>query len=142
MRRACRLRLRSVALLLASFGVACAVSGASHAAGKLDWSHAVRVSVDLADYQFVPAHLTLQRGTVYRLHLRNVGKEMHEFTAPGFLAASLVQDSSKLANGGREVVLQPGASADIEVVPQRAGHFEIACADHDWEGMVGEIEVK
>ena len=142
MRRDRRWRHRVVTALLAAFAVAGPFAHAAHAAGKVDWSQAIRVPIDLADYQFVPSRLTLQRGTVYRLHLHNIGKEMHEFTAPGFFAASLVQDAGKLANGGREVVLQPGASADVNVVPERAGHYELACADHDWEGMVGEIVVK
>ncbi len=78
----------------------------------------------------------------YRLHLTNTGKDLHEFTAPAFFAEALVRDPPKLANGGQEVVLQPGETADIDLVPKRPGKYDLRCADHDWDGMVGSIEVQ
>ena len=77
--------------------------------------------VELVDYRFIPDHLTFRHGVTYRLHLENHGKDLHEFTAPAFFAEAIVRDPGKLANGGQEVVVQPGETADIDLVPQRAG---------------------
>jgi len=112
------------------------------AAPAVDWSSAMRVDVAMTEYRFMPDHLILQRGRVYRLHLVNTGKELHEFTAPAFFAASTVRDNRVLANGGQEVSVPAGGSADIDFVPNKTGSFDLTCADHDWAGMVGKIVVK
>ena len=78
----------------------------------------------------------------YRLHLENHGKDLHEFTAPEFFADALVRDPALLANGGKEVVVQPGPKIDVYLVPMKPGTFRLICADHDWDGMVGEITVE
>lgn len=111
-------------------------------AQPIDWSKAQPVAVDLVDDKFVPDKLTFQRGVAYRLHLENHGKELHEFTAPDFFAEALVRDPGGLANGGKEVVVQSGATADVFLMPRTPGTYRLWCADHDWDGMVGEIIVK
>jgi uncharacterized cupredoxin-like copper-binding protein len=115
---------------------------AAVAAQAVDWSKPEIMRVEMLDYRFVPDHLTFRHGVVYRLHLENTGKDLHEFTAPEFFAEAIVRDPGKLANGGHEVVVQPGETADIDLVPQRPGKYDLTCADHDWDGMVGGIEVK
>ncbi len=109
---------------------------------NVDWSKATPINVMLLDDKFVPDHLTFHHAVPYRLHLENHGKDLHEFTAPEFFAASIVRDPALLANGGREVVVQPGASADIDLEPIKAGTYKLICADHDWDGMTGEIIVE
>jgi uncharacterized cupredoxin-like copper-binding protein len=79
---------------------------------------------------------------LYRLHLENRGREMHEFTAPEFLKSVAVNNPDVLAKDGTDVVLQPGDVKDVLFVPRRAGRFKLICADHDWAGMVGEIIVE
>lgn len=96
----------------------------------------------LIDDQFVPDKLTFHHDVPYRLHLENHGKEMHEFTAPAFFAASVVRDPGSLANGGQDVVVLPGAVADVYLMPLTPGTYRLICADHDWDGMVGEIIVE
>jgi uncharacterized cupredoxin-like copper-binding protein len=96
----------------------------------------------MIEYGFIPNHLTFRRYIPYRLHLENRGKELHEFTAPAFFQAVTLRDRRVLWIGGQEVVVQPGASADIDLLPRRPGHFELRCADHDWAGMTGEIIVR
>ncbi len=112
------------------------------ASPAVDWSHAQPMTVVMVDDVFQPDHLTFQHGTPYRLHLENHGKNLHEFTAPEFLAASIVRDPGQLANGGKEIVLQPGTSADVDLEPLKPGTYHLICADHDWDGMVGDIVVK
>ncbi len=111
-------------------------------AASIDWSHAELVRVLLVDDKFVPDKLSFQHDVAYRLHLENQGKEMHEFTAPAFFAQATLRDPSNLANGGQDIVVQPGAVADILLVPRKPGSYRLICADHDWAGMTGEIVVQ
>ena len=115
--------------------------GSAHAQ-SIDWSKAQPVAVELIDKSFVPDRPSFQHGVPYRLHLENHGKELHEFTAPEFFAEAILRDPKALANGGKEVVVQPGAVADVFLIPQQPGTYRLWCADHDWDGMVGEITVK
>jgi len=112
------------------------------AAAPVDWSKAQTVQDVMEDNRFVPDHLTFQHGVAYRLHLENRGKDLHEFTAPEFFADATVRDPSKLANGGKEVVVQPGTTEDVQFMPMKPGTYRLICADHDWDGMVGEIVVR
>jgi uncharacterized cupredoxin-like copper-binding protein len=124
--------------------VLCALLFATSARAQpaVDWSKAQTVVLLMVDDRFEPDHLSFQHGVPYRLHMANHGKDLHEFTAPEFLADALVRDQRVLANGGKEVVVQPGAEVDVYLVPMKAGTFRLICADHDWDGMVGEITVE
>jgi uncharacterized cupredoxin-like copper-binding protein len=106
------------------------------------WSKAQRVVVTMVEYRFIPDHMTFRRDTPYRLHLENHGKELHEFTAPIFFRAVTLRDRHVLWTDGQEVVVQPGASADVDFIARRPGRFDLRCADHDWAGMTGEIIVQ
>jgi uncharacterized cupredoxin-like copper-binding protein len=106
------------------------------------WAHPKAVDVIMVDNRFQPDHLTFQAGKPYALHLVNRGKEMHEFTAPEFWKAAHVQNPGALANGGTDVVVQPGQSATIVLLAPPAGHYDLTCADHNWDGMVGQIDVR
>jgi uncharacterized cupredoxin-like copper-binding protein len=124
--------------------VLCALLLATSARAQptVDWSKAQTVNLLMVDDRFEPDHLSFQHGVPYRLHMENHGKDLHEFTAPEFLADALVRDARVLANGGKEVVVQPGAEVDVYLVPMKAGTYRLICADHDWDGMVGEITVE
>ena len=95
----------------------------------------------LLDDRFVPDHLTFHHGKPYRLHLENDGKDLHEFTAPEFFADAVVRNPDVLAQGGSEAVVQPGNAVTVDLMPINPGTFRLICADNDWDGMVGEIEV-
>ena len=105
------------------------------------WSHARVMTVVMVDNQFQPDHLTFHSGQPTELRLENHGKDMHEFTAPAFLKAAKIRDTRILANGGKDIVVQSGKSVRIFLIPGPKGHYDLTCADHDWDGMVGEITV-
>jgi uncharacterized cupredoxin-like copper-binding protein len=126
--------LRVSATLLAA-----AVPVLGHAADP--WAHAETLTVVMVDNRFQPDHITFHAGQVYALHLENHGKEMHEFTASAFLKAATIRDKALLANGGTDVVVQPGESTEILLIAPAKGHYDLICADHDWDGMVGSIAV-
>ncbi len=105
------------------------------------WANAQRITEVMVDNSFQPDHLIFHSGQPYELHLENHGKDMHEFTAPAFLKAAKIRDTRILANGGKDIVVQSGKSVRIFLIPGPKGHYDLTCADHDWDGMVGEITV-
>jgi uncharacterized cupredoxin-like copper-binding protein len=102
----------------------------------------VTVTVTMIDYKFEPDHLTFKHGVHYQLHLENHGKETHEFTAPVFFAAAKIDNPNVLNRERTEVVMQPGDVKDVFLTPGKPGTYDLRCADHDWNGMVGGITVE
>ncbi|HWI35917.1 MAG TPA: cupredoxin domain-containing protein [Burkholderiales bacterium] len=100
------------------------------------------VAVQLVEDRFVPDRLVFRHDVEYRLELRNDGKEMHEFTAPEFLKAVEVRNPEVLERAAPEVLLQPGERKELRFVARQPGRYPLTCADHDWDGMVGEIVVE
>lgn len=100
------------------------------------------VTVRLVDDRFIPDHLRFRRGETYRLVLENHGHELHEFSAPQFMKAIAIADPQVLAAGGNEVVLQPGETKELSFTARDPGHYGLTCADHDWDGMTGDITVE
>nr|WP_294512039.1 cupredoxin domain-containing protein [uncultured Rhodopila sp.] len=121
--------------------LAAAMAFAAPALAANPWAQARVVTVVMVDNQFEPDHLTFHSGQPYELRLENRGKDMHEFTAPAFLKAAKVRDKRKLANGGTDIVVSSGTSVRIFLIPGPKGHYDLTCADHDWDGMVGGITV-
>ena len=105
------------------------------------WDGAETLTVVMVDNRFEPDRLTFHAGRVYALRLENRGKEMHEFTAPGFLKAATVRDRRVLANGGTDIVVQPGKTVRVLLIAPARGQYGLTCADHDWDGMAGTITV-
>ncbi len=133
-------RRRALALVILALFAGCPVTAAAPAAP--DWSKATVLTVVLMEYSFTPNRLIFTRNLPYRLHLENRGKELHEFTAPDFFKAVAVRNPDVLVLNGREVVLQPGEQKDVYFVPERPGRYSLACADHDWAGMTGDITIE
>lgn len=102
----------------------------------------VTMTVIMVDYKFEPDHLTFEHDVHYRLHLENHGKETHEFTAPTFFATAHIDNPGILNREHTEVVMQPGDVKDVFLTPGKPGVYDLRCADHDWNGMVGGITVK
>lgn len=115
---------------------------ATNAVTDADWSAARDVTIIMTEYRFTPAELSFEQGRTYRLHLENHGAELHEFTAPDFLAVVALRDPSLLAAGKHEVVVPPHTAKVIDFVARRPGRYPLICADHDWAGMVGTIIIE
>jgi plastocyanin len=99
------------------------------------------VTVVMVDDRFQPDHVVFRAGRPTELRLENRGKEMHEFTAPGFLHAATIKDKRALSNGGGDIVVRAGRTVRVTLVPGPAGEYPLECADHDWNGMTGSISV-
>ncbi len=104
-------------------------------------SLAESLTVVMLDNRFEPDHLVLHTGQAYELRLENHGKELHEFTAPAFLKAATIRDKHLLSNGGTDIVVQAGKSSTLSLIAPGKGQYDLSCADHDWDGMVGGITV-
>jgi len=115
---------------------------AAPAAIAADWSKAEPVNVIASEYEFSPKQLSFVRGTAYRLHVENRGKEMHEFTAPEFFHWAEIRDASVLNADKTEIEIPPGKTKDLYFVPLKTGTYPLRCSDHDWAGMTGRITVK
>jgi uncharacterized cupredoxin-like copper-binding protein len=102
----------------------------------------VVMNLFMIDYKFVPDHLIFQHDVHYRLHLENHGKETHELTAPTFFATAKIDNLEVLNHERSEIVMQPGQSKDVFLTPGKPGTYDLRCADHDWNGMVGGITVQ
>ena len=125
--------------VLIALAVACAPS--SSIAAKTDTSQAVHLTVRMTEYQFIPDHLAFRRGVLYRLSLVNQGKEIHEFTAPSFIAAIDLRNPAALGPYTNQFAVDPGKQKDVYFVARQPGRYPLTCADHDWAGMTGEIVV-
>jgi uncharacterized cupredoxin-like copper-binding protein len=106
------------------------------------WSHAQPMTVVMVDNQFEPDHLVFHAGQAYALKLVNRGKDMHEFTAPAFLKEASIRDPKLVSNSGTDIVVQPGRTVTVTLMPRTKGEYDLTCADHDWDGMTGHISVQ
>jgi uncharacterized cupredoxin-like copper-binding protein len=111
-------------------------------AANVDWTKARLVTVQLVDERFIPEKLSFRHGVPYRLHLENNGTHMHEFTAPEFFKAIQMKNPDVLEAGQHELLLQPKERKDLYFVAPGPGRYRLTCADHDWDGMTGEITVE
>jgi len=102
----------------------------------------VTLAVTMVDYKFMPDHVVFQHGVHYRLHLENHGTDTHEFTAPVFFATAKIDNPDALNRERSEVVVQPGETKDVFLTPGKPGTYDLRCADHDWNGMIGGITVQ
>jgi len=102
----------------------------------------VAINLIMIDYKFVPEHLIFEHDLHYRLHLENHGKETHELTAPTFFATAKIDNPDVLNHERTEIVMQPGETKDVFLTPSKPGTYDLRCADHDWNGMVGGITVQ
>ena len=107
-----------------------------------DWARAELVTVQLIEDRFVPEKLTFRSGVPYRLRLENRGKETHEFTAPEFIKSIEIGNPGVLEQAGSEVLVRPAAQKELQFIARKPGRYPLICADHDWDGMVGEITVE
>ncbi len=96
----------------------------------------------MVEDRFIPHELRFRHGVPYRLHLENNGTSMHEFTAPEFFNAIFVKNPEVLEREKNEVLLHPNERKDLYFVAPKPGHYELICADHDWDGMTGDITVE
>jgi plastocyanin len=100
------------------------------------------ITVRLSSFAFDPDHLRLKAGMPVRLRLVNESSGGHDFSAPGFFAASSILPGS-LAPPNGDVTVGSHQTVEIAVVPHTLGRYPLKCTHflHSFFGMHGTIEV-
>jgi plastocyanin len=93
------------------------------------------LTVGLQNFRFSPSALHLRAGETVTLHLVNLARGGHSFTAPAFFSSSSIIPQSRpiVRNGTVEVL--GGQSVDLTLVP-KAGRYPVKC-DHSFHKMMG-----
>lgn len=143
-----------VAIVLALLLTGC---GSGYAPLPNDAGRVVRI--DMSDFAFSPATISVTPGERITLSFRNVGSQEHEFMAgreamvgKGFmydwLALAMTDNTSgnhAAGHVGEGLRLAPRAAASLTLmVPQEVGRFEFGCfvVGHYESGMKGTILVE
>ena len=113
-----------------------------------DWDSMLTVRVDMSDFIYTPASLTLETGQPYKLEIVNVGTTKHYFTAEGFYQ-SVAFRKAQTSEGEfkapyfKAIEVFPGDQVDLYFVPVVPGAYSSMCtiAGHEEAGMHGTIIV-
>ena len=102
---------------------------------------AATITVRLSNFSFDPAQIRLRAGVAVRLQLVNESGGGHNFSAPGFFAASKFPAAHAPPGGVVEVPAR--GSAEITVIPAVPGTYRVECTHflHALFGMTGRIVV-
>ncbi len=132
--------------LFAVLPLACAIGlpAAAQPAPAPDWSSAQIIEIDLRNFAFSPASLTLKQGVPYRLHFVNQASGGHDYSAKDFFAAATIDPEDQAAVTAGKVSLKGSQSADVRLIATQTGHFDVICTHmmHATMGMRGEVVVE
>jgi len=102
------------------------------------------LTVELSNFKFTPATITLTHGRPYVIHFVNSASGGHDYVAKDFFAAATIapEDRAKIKNG--EIELSGGESADIHLVANMPGTYKSHCSHfmHSSFGMTGQVVVQ
>jgi uncharacterized cupredoxin-like copper-binding protein len=109
------------------------------------------VQIELSEYAFSPAQVTLKAGRAVTLKVINTGRATHMLASPYLASQDLEIEGADMEvdapNGVKYVKLQPGRSAEIKFTPARKGTFDLSCdvktggRTHRDRGMKGQLVV-
>ena len=132
--------------LFAVLTLACAIGlpAAAQPAPEPDWTAAQTIEIDLSNFAFNPASLTLKQGVAYRLHFVNRASGGHDYSAKDFFAAATIDPEDQPAVTGGKVTLKGNQSGDVRLIATQTGHFDVICTHlmHATMGMRGEVVVQ
>src|SRR5256712_977374 len=109
------------------------------------------VRIELSEYAFSPAQVTLKAGKAVRLKVVNTGRATHMFASTYLNTQDLEIEGDDMEvdapKGVKYVKLQPGKSAEIKFTPAQKGTFDFSCdvrtggRTHRDRGMKGQLVV-
>jgi uncharacterized cupredoxin-like copper-binding protein len=109
------------------------------------------VRIELREYAFNPAQVTLKAGRAVTLKVVNTGRATHMFASKYLGSQDLEIEGADMEvdapSGVKYVKLQPGKSAEIKFTPAQKGTFDFACEvktggrTHRDRGMKGQLVV-
>jgi uncharacterized cupredoxin-like copper-binding protein len=125
------------------------VIGIGQALAQPDPASVVRI--ELSEYAFSPAQVTLKAGRAVTLTVVNTGRATHMFASKYLGSQDLEIEGADMEvdapNGVKYVKLQPGKSAEIKFTPEKKGTFDFSCdvktggRTHRDRGMKGQLVV-
>jgi uncharacterized cupredoxin-like copper-binding protein len=142
-----RAEMRRLAIVVIVTSVVVTESGQ----GLAQPNPAAVVRIELSEYAFSPAQVTLKAGTAVTLKVVNKGRATHMFTSQYLSSQDLEIEGADMEvdapNGVKYVKLQPGKSAEIKFTPTQKGTFDFSCdvktggRTHRDRGMKGQLVV-
>jgi plastocyanin len=107
----------------------------------VQWSSITPITIRLSNFALSPDEIRIRAGVPVRLQLVNESSGGHNFSAPGFFAASKFATGS--APPGGVVDVPAKGSTEIVVVPETPGTYRVECMHfmHALFGMTGRIIV-
>ena len=148
-------RLFPLLLMLALGATACARSGMNHASAPMDHGASTSaqaagrsIAVDMKDFSFSPARLSVKRGETVTFRFRNVGAQLHEAVI-GDEAAQATEEQAMARGGGmghmgaNAVEVKPGATAELTYTFDKVGEVLIGCHEpgHYAAGMRATVAI-
>lgn len=134
-------RLSIVAFLVFAFvGAGC--SGNSGGVSQTSAAAPVAIDIDMSDYRFAPAALTVKSGTNLELNVRNNGSVVHNWTVlANEITAESEFDETTVLFAGEALA---GAQSAYVFEPPSAGVYQVICTipTHFSLGMVGTLTVE
>lgn len=125
------------------------VTGLAQGLAQSDAASVVRI--EMSEYAFTPAQVTLKAGKPVTLTVVNAGRVTHMFTSTYLASQDLEVESADIEvdapKGVKYVKVQPGKSAEIKFTPMQNGTFEFSCdvksggRSHRDRGMKGQLVV-
>ena len=125
------------------------VAGLAQGLAQSDAASVVRI--EMSEYAFTPAQVTLKAGKPVTLTVVNVGRATHMFTSTYLASQDLEVESADIEvdapKGVKYVKVQLGKSAEIKFTPMQNGTFEFSCdvksggRSHRDRGMKGQLVV-
>jgi uncharacterized cupredoxin-like copper-binding protein len=138
-------RLLAISMIVMVHGVA----GIGQRLAESDPASVVRIEMN--EYAFTPAQVTLKAGKPVTLNVVNVGRATHMLTSAYLASQDLEVEGADMEvdapNGVKYVKVQPGKSAEIKFTPTRKGTFDFSCdvksggRSHRDRGMKGQLVV-
>jgi uncharacterized cupredoxin-like copper-binding protein len=138
-------RLLAISMIVMVHGV----SGIGQGLAESDPASVVRI--EMSEYAFTPAQVTMKAGKPVTLNVVNVGRATHMFTSAYLASQDLEVEGADMEvdapNGVKYVKVQPGKSAEIKFTPAKKGTFDFSCdvksggRSHRDRGMKGQLIV-
>jgi hypothetical protein len=99
------------------------------------------LTVRLSSFAFAPDHLRLKAGMPVRLRLVNESSGGHDFSAPGFFAASSILPGSLEPPNG-DVTVGSHQTVELAVVPHTLGTYPLKCTHFLHSFVQGQDEAE
>ena len=135
-------------LLLLALLVTFALAACGGAAAKPASTEPRTLTVNLTEFQFQPAEITVSVGQPIKLVLKNNGTVLHDFVSTDALVEVMEEHGAEHDMAGMETnmhaAVEAGQQSTLEFKATQAGTYTFYCniAGHREAGMVGKLIVK